>query len=42
LSETIAGVTGMFIKPYERPYMISTVIHITTVEVCDRNGKIKG
>jgi len=32
----------MYIKPYEGPYMFSEVIPISTVVVCDRNGKIKG
>jgi hypothetical protein len=32
----------MFIKPYEGPYMISKAVHNSTVEVCDRNGKIIG
>jgi len=41
-SDVIAGVTGKFIRPYEGPYMISKVIPPSTVEVCDRNGKIKG
>jgi len=40
-SDAIAGVTGRFIRPYEGPYMISKVIPPSTVEVCDRNGKIK-
>ena len=41
-SDAIVGVTGKFIRPYEGPYMISKVIPPSTVEVCDRNGKIKG
>jgi hypothetical protein len=41
-SDAIAGVTGKFIRPYEGPYMISTVIPPSTIEVCESNGKIKG
>jgi hypothetical protein len=41
-SGAIAGVTGKFIRPFEGPYMISKVIALSTVEVCDNNDKIKG
>jgi hypothetical protein len=41
-SNTIAGVTGKFIGPYEGPYLISKVTPPSTVEVCDRNGRLKG
>ena len=41
-SDAIAVITGKFTRPYEGPYMISKVIPHSTVEVCDRNGKIKG
>ena len=41
-SDAIAGVTGKFIRPYEGPYLIGKFIPPSTVEVCDRNGKIKG
>jgi hypothetical protein len=41
-SDAIAGVRGKFIGPYEGPYLISKVIPPSTVEVCDRNGRLKG
>jgi hypothetical protein len=41
-SDAIAGVTGKFIRPYEGPYMISKIIPPSAVEVCDRNGRVKG
>ena len=41
-SDAVAGVIGKFIRPYEGPYVISKVIPPSTVEICDRNGKIKG
>jgi hypothetical protein len=40
-SDTIAGMTGKFIRPYEWPYVISKVIPPFVVKVCDRNGKFK-
>ena len=41
-SDAIAGVTGMFVRPYEVPYIISKVTPPATVDVCDKNGKIEG
>jgi hypothetical protein len=40
-SDAIAGVTGTFIRPFEGPYMIDTVIPLSTIEGCVSNVKIK-
>jgi hypothetical protein len=40
-SDAIAGVTGKFISPFEGPYMIDTVIPLSTIEGCDSNVEIK-
>jgi hypothetical protein len=40
-SDATAGVTGMFISPFEGPYMIIKVMSPSAVEVCDSNGEIK-
>jgi hypothetical protein len=39
--DIIAGVTGKFIRPFEGPYMIDTVIPLSTIKGCDSNVKIK-
>jgi hypothetical protein len=41
-SDAIAGVTKKFIRPYEGPYVISKVISSSTVEICDKNRKVRG
>ena len=41
-SDAIAGLTRKFIRPYEGPYISSKVIPPSAVELCDRNGNLKG
>jgi hypothetical protein len=39
-SDAISGATEEFISPFEGPYMISKVISLSTIEVCDSNSEI--
>ena len=40
-SDVIAGVRGKLTGPFEGPYVIDTVIPLSTIEGCDSNIKIK-
>jgi hypothetical protein len=42
VSDAAMAVTSKFVRPYEGPYLITKVIHPSTYELADENGKIRG
>ena len=42
MSDSTAGITAKFLRPYEGPYVIAKVIPPSTFEVADEDGHVRG
>jgi hypothetical protein len=42
VSDAMAGITAKFLHPYEGPYVIAKVIPLSTFEVIEESGRVRG